>query len=370
MGADPGSDCASPARQTTCAPSQPVFWGRHRAAPQQGRSSRPPQGTCHGRCDVGQQPLCTVPEHSQGQNHHPATGAGLWQGPQSHPTPCCLWGARTLQALGRALQARGHRDGPRAFLGGLPQHRARGHRASPDAGVNAPGCVPRAPPGFPAGAEGATPPACPRSTPGWAAPGATRLPRGYHGATTGSHRRPPGGAVPPAGAGPGSVPPRTGCRPGSARAPRPVLGAAGAPGASPSRPCPSCRCTGTRPVPAPFPPRVPVPPLPACAAGSVSVPAPCPCPGPCPVPVPCPVPPPPPRVSGRRAPRSVTSRHGPAGAVTSRGGCPRPAPPDAARGPGTRGDPPGARCGDPAPRPAHAWDVPGGGRRDPQSLDP
>lgn len=91
MGADPGTERASPAHQTTCAPSLPVFWERHRAAPQQGRSSRPPQGTCHGRCDVGQRPLCTVPEHSQGQNHHPATGAGLWQGPHSRPTPCCLW---------------------------------------------------------------------------------------------------------------------------------------------------------------------------------------------------------------------------------------------------------------------------------------
>lgn len=200
MGADPGSERASPAHQTTCTPSQPVFWGRHRAAPQQGRSSRPPQGTCHGRCDVGQQPLCTVPEHSQGQNHHPATGAGLWQGPQSHPTPCCLWGARTLQALGRALQARGHRDGPRAFPGGLPRHGARGHRASPDAGVNAPGCVPRAPPGFPAGAEGATPPACPRSTPGTGMGSAGRyeatagLPRGYHRVPPAPPRRrgPPG----------------------------------------------------------------------------------------------------------------------------------------------------------------------------------
>lgn len=279
----------------------------------------------------------------------------MWQGPQSRPTPCCLWGARTLQALGRALQARGHRDGPRAFPGGLPQHRARGHRASPDSGVNAPGCVPRAPPGFPAGAEGATPPACPRRTPGWAAPGATRVPPGPPGPTGLPWRSPgpPGRGRSRLGAAAHRLPA------GQRSGPPPGAGRWGAPGASPSRPCPSCRCTGTRPVPAPFPPRVPVPvpPLPACAAGSVSVPAPGPCPGPCPVPVPCPVPPPPPRVSGRRAPRSVTSRHGPAGAVTSRGGCPRPAPPDAARGPGTRGDPPGAR----PPRPAHAWDVPGGG---------
>lgn len=185
----------------------------------------------------------------------------------------------------------------------------------------------------------------------------TGLPRGYPRVPPAPPRRrgPPGRGRSRLGAAVLRLPA------GQRSGPPPGAGRWGAPGASPSRPCPSCRCTGTRPVPAPSPPRVPVPPLPACAAGSVSVPAPGPCPGPCPVPVPCPVPPPPPRVSGRRAPRSVTSRHGPAGAVTSRGGCPRPAPPDAARGPGTRGDPPGARCGDPAPRPAHAWDVPGGG---------
>lgn len=125
MGADPGTERASPAHQTTCTPSLPVFWGRHRAAPQQGRSSRPPQGTCYGRCDVGQRPLCIMPEHSQGQNHHPATGQVCGRAPRAaphlaafgstHPTgtgtcptstgtpgwaPSVPWGAPTAQGEG------------------------------------------------------------------------------------------------------------------------------------------------------------------------------------------------------------------------------------------------------------------------------
>lgn len=140
-----------------------------------------------------------------------------------------------------------------------------------------------------------------------------------------------------------------------------MLGAAGAPGASPSRPAPPLHrdAPGAGPVPPASRCRPRYLPVPPGRCGPAPAPDRGAGPGPGPVPVPCPVPPPPPRVSGRRAPRSVTSRHGPAGAVTSRGGCPRPAPPDAARGPGTGGDPPGTR-----PRVPHTRGTCLGGRRD------
>lgn len=256
------------------------------------------------------------------------------------------------------------------FPGGLPQHRARGHKASPDA--NAPGCVPRAPPvSLQVLKERLLLPALgAHLTPSWAVLGATRVPRGYHGATTGYHGAT--AAAPP----PLALPRRRGT-PGRGWS---RLGAAAHRGGPPAG---AGRCGGSRRVPVPpgpaaapgrarcrpRSPRVPVPPpLPACAAGSVragsgsgsrcgsgsgsgagSVPGAA-------------------APAARQRPpgaalRDVTARPRGGGDVTR--GLPAPRPARRRPRPRDRRGPPR----DPAPRPAHAWDVPGGAPG-PQSLAP